>query len=259
MSQLVYVSAFLDIGREDWKQFKRTYSNYLNCFQPILNLFLNSVTGKFKLVLFLDDKYNININHPNIFIIPINQDYMQTLPLWKKLDRETSIMNSKIYKETFKERLCYPENSNPKYTLINHCKIDFICRAMQYIDSEYYCWFDFGYCKNPEIIPTNFLDINKLDKDKINYTLINPLDDKDRDIMYTMLQAPEKVGGFFFFGNKYNLIKYQRLYHLVHSKLQENYIVDDDQHIVLRCYFEYEDMFKLYTLGWHKALKHFQI
>ena len=61
------------------------------------------------------------------------------------------------------------------------------------------------------------------------------------------------------FGNKYNLLKYQRLYHLVHSKLQENYIVDDDQHIALRCYFEYEDMFKLYTLGWHKALKHFQI
>jgi hypothetical protein len=259
MTQLVYVSAFLDIGRESWKEFKRTYSDYLNSFQPILNLFLKANNEKFKLLLFLDSKYDINIKHPNIFIIPINEAFMQTLPLWKKLDRETSIINSKMYKDTFAHRLCYPENSNPKYTLINHCKIDFICKAMEYIDCEYYCWIDFGYCKNLENIPTKFLDLNKLDKDKIIYTLINPLDDNDQDIMYTMLKAPEKIGGFFFFGNKVNLIKYQKLYHCVHRKFQENNIVDDDQHLALRCYFENRDMFKLYTLGWHKALKHFQI
>ena len=55
MSQLVYVSAFLDIGREGWKQFKRTYYDYLNCFQPILNLFLKSTTDKFKLLLLKAD------------------------------------------------------------------------------------------------------------------------------------------------------------------------------------------------------------
>lgn len=259
MTQLVYVSAFLDIGRKDWKQFKRTYSDYLNCFQHILNLFLNSSTEKFKLILFLDDTYSININHPNISIVYINEDFMDTLPLWKRLNRERYVLNSKIYKETFKERLCYPENSNAKYTLINHCKIDFVCKAMEYIDSEYYCWVDFGYCKNIENIPQTFLDIEKLDKNKINFSLINPLDEKDNDIMYTMLNAPEKFGGFFFFGSKSNLIRYQRLYHCIHYKFQENYFVDDDQHLALRCYFQNINLFKLHILGWHKALKHFQL
>ncbi len=169
-------------------------------------------------------------------------------------------MNSEYYKSLISHR-DVPECHIPEYTLINHSKIDFMIEASKLKNSEFFCWIDFGYFALKERIPLNLVDINKLDKNRINYTLINPIDNRDSDVLYTLRNAPERIGGFFFFGERNVLKEYQELYHFVLKEFQYDYnIADDDQHLVLRCYVKQPDLFALHYLGgWHRALCHFQI
>jgi hypothetical protein len=170
-------------------------------------------------------------------------------------------MRSDSFRNTIPHRLCFPEHTIPEYTLINHCKIDFICYAIDndISDAGYYAWVDFGYCRFPEITPKRLLDLGKLDLDRVNYTLINNLDDRDKNIFYTLMNAPERIGGFFFFGNKKILKEYQALYHGILTRYQQYGIADDDQALAVACYWESPDMFHLHgPWGWHKALVRFQ-
>lgn len=119
---------------------------------------------------------------------------------------------------------------------------------------------DIVYTSGIGFHPLPQLHLTKIDADRVNYTLINPIDPLvDKNIMYTLQNAPEKVGGFFFCGNKESLIVYRELYHRVHELLQHQSIVDDDQHLALLCYLERPDLFCMHHLGgFHKALTTFQ-
>ncbi len=265
---LCYISSFYDMNRDKWTHFKRSFNDYLLDFKPFINIF-TSPTNQYEMVLFLDKKHIDPVTkllkpHTRIKLIEIDEEFMNhELPMWKTLPRERQIMNSLNFKSIIPHRLRFPEHTIPEYSLINHCKIDFINYVIkeEISNAEYFCWVDFGYFKKPENIPGNFLDINKLNKDKINYTLINRLDSRDRNIQYTLLNAPEKIGGFFFFGNRENMKKYQKLYHEVLDYFQNTLnIADDDQHLALVCYFRKPELFALhYTGQWHQALKYFQL
>lgn len=275
MTRICYVSAFLNIGRDEWVNFTRSFEDYLDSFLPYIELFKKhhdkNVNGeKWCMVLFIDarhydcvcEKIDEVYDQMPITIVPIDDDFLnQNSPLWTRLNREREIMESVEYKTKFAHRLRFPENSNPKYTLINHAKVDFLAYALNHIDtvSEFFCWTDFGYFKNKNLMPESLLCLNKLDIYRVNYTLVNPITQNDSDIMYTMNNAPEVIGGFFFFGNRDVLLKYQKLYHEMHLRLQNLNLADDDQHIALRCVFEQPDLFCLHLLGrWHMAHLHFQ-
>ena len=260
-----YVTAFLDLQRESWISFSRTFDAYLAAFTPFLSLFTGSDS---RFIVFIDKRHIHTVQRlvngtPNILLVEISEPFLETHSvLWRRLPRELEIIQSEDeYRRWTVHRQRYPENTNPRYTLINHCKIDFVNLAMEKdIHSEYFCWVDFGYFSKPENIPTALLDIEKLDKEKINYTLVSPvIPEEDRDYIYTLQVAPERIGGFFFFGSRKSMISYQKLYHKVHSKFQTLGIVDDDQHIALQCYFVEPSLFALhYVGGWHKALIAFQ-
>lgn len=264
MFKLCYVSAFLDLKRDNWSQFQRTTADYFKSFQPMLDQLEKTTDPRYHLVLFIDRKHSSAIpSLPNLTKIEIDEDWLSTNSvLWKRLPRETEIVNSDRYKQiiTSANRSHFPEHSNPRYTLINHAKIDFVNYAIQMKpDCYYFAWVDFGYFARPERVPDNLLDISKFNLQTVNYTLINPITSQDSDILYTLVCAPERIGGFFFFGNRNVLNKYQQLYHAVHSAFQNAGIVDDDQHIALQCYFHCPELFTLHNLGgWHKALTHFQ-
>lgn len=268
---ICYVTAFLDIQRENWSTFSRTFDDYFKSFTPHIDMFrklANSEKGSdlYHLAVFIDKKYSPRVREytgelKNVTIIDIDEDYMQqNSTLWQRLPRETQIMQSYFYKGLVSHRPEFPENNNPRYTLINHAKIDFINLAMRLsIPSEFFCWVDFGYFSREENIPENPLDVKLFDKDRINYTLINPVTPEDSNTFYTLQNAPEKIGGFFFFGRRDVMAEYQNLYHTVHKVYQNIGIVDDDQHIALQCYFVNPTLFALHHAGgWHKALVFFQ-
>lgn len=267
MNRLCYVTAFYDIGRDNWLSFRRTFDTYLEHFKPYIDMMTKTDPALCEMIIFIDEKYFNTIQKltegvSNIILVQINKDFMDTqIPIWKTLEKEGEIMQSDMYKNLIANRIQFPEHNDPKYTLINHAKIDFVNIAITMRpDFEYFCWTDFGYFQGDKNrIPQNTLDISLFDSKTVNYTLINPLDDNDKDVIYTLSIAPERIGGFFFFGHKDILKVYQKLYHHVHAELQKNNIVDDDQHIALRCYYQAPELFTLHYLGgWHKALVAFQ-
>lgn len=269
MDKICYVTLFYNIGRDSnmWGKFKRSFEDYYKRFEPFIKLFDKNNCKDDKMVIFIDKEYydilNDRIENSNMFLIPIDENFMNKLYMWKTMDKEISIMKDEQFKNILGDRSEFPEHVFPKYTLINHSKIDLICWLINnniMIDFNYYAWVDFGFFKNEFLIPDDLLDINRFDKNKINYTLINRIDEKDRDIIYTLQNAPEKIAGCFFFGRKDILLEYQNLYHQIFNWFQnELKIADDDQHLVLQCFFKNSDLFKFHWIdGWHQVFICFQ-
>jgi len=186
----------------------------------------------------------------------------QNFYAWNLLDKERDIMNSEHYKKLTAHRSHCPETYIPEYTLINHCKIDAVSFVLNNAsNATYFVWVDFGYFQNKDSIPQKLLDVNKLDKDKINYMLLNYIKSCHGDIVNNIINPYELIGGGFFFGSKMRMIEYQQLYHSILNKFQKIELADDDQHIALICYFTQQNLFKLhYTNGkWTSALVDFQL
>jgi hypothetical protein len=147
--------------------------------------------------------------------------------------------------------------------LINHSKIDFICKLfdLKLVEHyQYFAWIDFGIFKNPNIIPSRLLDIKRFNLNTINYPLLNSINIEDQSILHTLREAPEKIAGYFFFGRCDVLKQYQKLYHNKLDLFQNIlHVADDDQHLALQCYFSNPNMFTLHNINeWHKIFLLFQ-
>lgn len=265
---ITYISAYLDIKRDTWKCYSRSFDMYLKSFKPFIELFSSDSDQDQDMILYLESKYISQLQSllkPNtrIKIIEIDIYWVEkNLYVWSLLEREKEIMKLESFKNMINHRNNCPETYIPEYTLINHGKIDFIGHAIDnnLSDSEYFAWVDFGYFNTENIISTRCLDINKLNLNTINYTLINNIVSTDADRYLNLIYAPEKIGGFFFFGQKDILKKYQLLYHTVLHEYHSMNIADDDQALAIACYFKQPELFTLhYTGQWHIALKYFQI
>lgn len=258
---LCLVSAFLDIGRQDWNTFHRSMDQYFRNFYPYTKI-------NHEMIVFMDDKYvdllrKLCENAGHIAIIPINRAWMKEhIHAYRQLSRESEIMQSTQFKGLIKHRLHHPECSKPEYNIMQHAKIDFVCHVIEkgLSMADYYAWTDFGYFQNQSTIPSNSLDITKFDLERVNFQAINPFTRLDFNIMYTLTNAPERVGGFFFLGNIEQLKKYQKLYHSICSEFHGKGIVDDDQHIMIQSIVKDPDLFKVWMLGgWHLVYTHFQL
>lgn len=262
---ICYVTAFVELNRNKWRRFSKQFSTYLLHFLPLVRLIKKE--DKSRLIIFMDEKrFNIISrcvqDIPNITLVKINRNYLfANSQIWRMLDTEKEIMSSMSYKRLMGKKILFPRHYNAEYTIMNHSKIDFVGLAIQFTKSEfpYYCWIDFGYFQKIDNIPNSLLDLNKLDLEKITYTLINKLNDKDRGTLYTLLKSPENIDTSFFFGKKENLLEYQLFYHYILDLFQKSNIADHDKHVVLKCYYIRPLNFQLVLSGGsNKALKIFQ-
>lgn len=256
---LCIVTAFLDLGRSNWSTFPRSIKQYFNNFMPYLKL-------NHDMVIFMDDKHydefiTLVANHNNITVIKINRSWMQNnIRAYQQLNREKLVMNNKEFQNKVAHRLHHPECCKAEYNMIQHAKIDFLAYVINTVEYDYYAWSDFGYFQNITRIPQRNLDINKFDLTKVNFQAINEITQQDFDIDYTLTKAPERIGGFFYLGNKENLLLYQELYHSVCDDFYNRNIVDDDQHIMIQCIYRKPDLFKVWNLGgWHLVYNYFQL
>jgi hypothetical protein len=266
MSNVTLVSMFYDIGREEWGLYPRKVQEYLTAFETFLQY-------DYKMIIFVDDRYIDSLYDKcvgsKISLIPINNKWLSdNLWAWSRLDKEKQIMDDTLYQSMVSHRIArsYPENVNPYYTILTHSKIDVINYVIdkQLTNDDILAWVDFGYFYNKtteEFLPTGLLDLSKVDTDRVNICLINPIDEQDKTILYTLQVAPEKIGAYFFLANKQNFKIFQELCHKWLIKFQEEFnIADDEQAIWLQCYFENPDLFKLHVFySWHQALKRFSV
>lgn len=260
------VTLFYDIGREKWKAFPRSAEQYIESF----DIFLKYDN---KMIIFVDDRYFELIDskvkkskHNNKKVFPINLNWLKTnIWAWGKLEKEKEIINNENYKNLVRNRVekNYPENTDPFYTILTHSKIDVVNYAIEsgMVDSNFVGWVDFGYFYNkstPDYLPMGNFNSEKLDNDKVNICLIRPIEEIDKNIVYTLQNAPEKIGAYFFWANKHKLKEFQSLCHKWLDHFQSVNIADDEQHLWLQCYFENPNLFKLHTFyKWHQALRVF--
>lgn len=265
-NRLTLVTAFVDIGRDQWSNFTRNANQYLDSFEVFLRY-------DYDMIIFIDDRFYDDLKarhdrspYPNKRIIPINRQWMiDNLWAWSRLGIEQALMSSDEYKSIIPERIqqSYPENTNPNYTILTHSKIDFVNYAIDYYHTnEYVAWVDFGYFHNKtsyDFLPRGDFNLDKFNTGRVNICLVNPIDDLDRDIMFTLKNAPEKIGAYFFMANHANMKKFQEASTRWLIKFQEELkICDDEQHIWLQIYFENPELFELHTFGrWHQAMRYF--
>lgn len=260
--KICYVSAFYNLNRENWGNFKRSYQEYVAGFLPMIDLIKRD--GQSEAVIFLDTRVEIPEqlnNNDRITVIPLTNEFMNSLHCWSTLNKEREIMNSEMYKKLVSHRVKYPEHHIPEYTLINHSKVDFVEKAIQMKpEIDYFCWFDFGFFINRTKIPNNLLDLNKFNLQKVTYTLVKPYTSMFGNVLYNLELAPECFQGNFFFGHKNKLLEYRNVYHSVLDQFQNKYnIADDDQHISVIVYSKFPNLIDACYVGeWHTAFKHFQ-
>jgi hypothetical protein len=281
-NNITIVTAFFEIGRDTWAaEFKRDASFYVNAF-------LHYLDYPYQMVCYIDDRYIETIlekykesKYKNKRFIPINRIWLdENIRAWKKLPVDRKIINGERYKELLNNRLhfmypngipetnrknhLFPENEFAEYNVINHSKIDFIINAIMknHITSQFTCWCDFGYFNSQhkgvvETFPMHVLESKKFHRNKISFLLRKSVDDKDKNMEYTVVFAPEVFTGTFFGGPTHLMFELQDLYHSCIDDMHRQEISDDDQHVYLRCYFKDPRIFDLHVIQseeWPKGL-----
>lgn len=266
--RICLVTAFTDIGREKWTNgYKRSVDDYINGFLPYLKF-------NEELIVFTSQHIIKKISEStlatknNLKFVPFSfcSDGFRSLGY---LATEEKIMQSAEYKKLILHRIHHPEHSEPLYNIVQHLKVDFVRHVIDnsLTSAKYIAWTDFGFFHNNESkIPDtkaglDVLDLNKFDLHKINYCTINDLIPSDHtDIYQELRNAPEIIAGSFFLGSQDKLKDYSELYHtILNLQFYDKNIVDDDQHVVLRCCIMVPNMFKLWKTGWHNTYLQFQL
>jgi len=175
-------------------------------------------------------------------------------------------MRSERYIRLTEKRGDVPEIKVPEYNCINHAKVDFVKYAIDNniadFNPNYYGWIDFGYIKDPnKSIPKNGnVTFNVIKNNYVNFVYNNDVIDSDGDFVNTLVNPRDTITGPFWFGSKNKILEYHTLYHNRLSVLHQNGIADDDQAVMVNCYFNQNGIMKLWknTLlsdkGWFTAL-----
>ena len=243
-NEIIYVTAFKDIGRALWNTFRRGNDEYFNCFI----LLSNNFNPRYKLIVFVDNEIKAHLLSKNKFndnIIFYNFDDVDSF--YKKyLQKETEILNSEIFRRKVASNRLYnnPETWCAKYNLINHSKINFIKHVKTlYLNYKYYAWIDFGFVKNGDlnVIPKSINPDKVQNKITYQYKYLTLRIDANE-----ILKSNNDyiAGGAFVIPNE-KVEWFEKKYE---NKLNEwylNYIADDDQSLVLQLYFDNKDIFNL--------------
>lgn len=264
---IVFVTAFLDLNRGEWEASRRTHHEYLCAFVRLARL-------PIPLIVYVDTKvfskaFKILSNERGsmgVFtkIIRINDRFLTNeihafSP--RLVAREEEIMRSAEYVAQTSHRRHYPENSVPKYNLINHAKIDFVVHALDHPDTprrKFYAWIDFGYIHGEDISPKKPLRTDSLKAEGVTFMTVNDPNPDDGDALFTLLNAPEKFAGGFFTGSPGALRQYQKAYHAALDALHRMNIADDDQAVTVHMYFHRNFMsppLHIHRKGFKGALK----
>ena len=128
--KICYVTAFVELEREKWDTFSRKTEEYLECFYSFTNLFEKKSDPDYCLLVFLDEKIKskiMRINSNMVHLHYINQEFLNRLPAYKRLEKDREILGSPEFKELVKNRQDCPECRYAEYNAVNHAKIDFVC------------------------------------------------------------------------------------------------------------------------------------
>ena len=253
LNDILFVTAYRNINRKNWTSRPRTEQSYLRYFHNM------AINIKYNLIVFLEkrlletmrQKYRKYINI-SFYDIDLPDSFYQ-----KFLEKDKKIMQSKTYQNKIPERRKLdPECLYSEYNLINHSKINWVKAASIIMTNyQFYSWIDFGMIRNnkAKMLPNN-IDIKTLSKNKIIYqarqdprVLHDPQYKNHKRITENRML---KTGKVYILGSAFIIYKslINKFENLCENKIiewQENYITDDDQHLILQIYYDNPDLFVL--------------
>lgn len=244
MPDILFITAFKDIGRSTWNHWQRSNDEYLGYFHHL------ATNIDYTLVVFVDNAIETELKRrytfrSNIVFVDINRvktfydDYLPT---------QQSIVNSETYRAKIPdERRNNPEHVFAEYNLINHSKFNFVSYAKkQNPEYDFYSWIDFGFTRSKdENVPVN-IDTSLLPTDRITYQLDEqPTTRIDPNDML-------KSNTIYFMGSS-NIIpnslveQFEDIYRTKIEELQQMWVVDDDQNVLLQIYYDYNRLFNTFV------------
>lgn len=234
----------------DTEVYKKWFSNFLG---NVNNFYLVIYTNKesYKML----KKYNKN---PNIKIILVEFEEFYN---YKYKDKFIKNHNNTVLKNMIDWKL----------NMLWSEKISFVKKTIEnkYFETEYYGWCDIGYFRgrpndiSVDVIKTwpNPQKISELNKDKVHYAIINN-NQEYMNFIFMMLrnrlsnglpihQLPQNqlsVAGGFFILTPFKIDWWFKEYDKTLSLyLSNNYVVKDDQMLIIDCISQNINEFELYT------------
>jgi protein YibB len=272
MSDITIVTAFFDIGRSNWNKtihnvetphyIPRSTELYFSYFENLSKM-------KNDMIIFCDEQ-NVNRienirknNAPESNTTVISTNFQETVknmkPTIEKIQRQPE-----YYKFVDDPRM--PEYWNADYVLVNYMKTDFVNHAYDnaIIKTNLAAWLDFGYVRNPEMLPDTLLWEYDFDSDKMHYFIKRPMD-FGRPIFDIVRTNSVYIMGCHIVGGKDPWLKHKHMNMRSMGSLLDCGLVDDDQTILLMNYRANPKMFDLHKIDiqnenwkeWNVVMKNF--
>ena len=229
---ILFVTAFKNIHRDQWKYNSRSVEDYLKHFMILTKL-------PYTLVVYVEPEIKKHIPLlPNIIV----RDFDEVDTFFNKyLERDKQIMKSKVYQSMVpNRRKNNPEHLYSEYNFINHSKINFVSHTKHiYPHYEFYSWVDFGYYGMRNTIPCS-INVASLPKKVIIQIMETPIPITEKELLskneiyfptsafivhYSFVEPLEKAW-------KNKIIEWQK-----------RGITDDDQSLVTQLYLDNPSMF----------------
>jgi hypothetical protein len=242
MEDVLFITAYKDIGRSKWEHLSRTNDAYFSKFVLITTQIQHT------LVVFIEANVREQLKTKHTFSeniifcdFPTEELFYDTF-----LESQRQIIESGEYREKIPmDRKTVPEHIYAEYNLINHSKINFVRKAKSLFSNySFYSWIDFGFGKLLEDLPIKIPNINRLPR-RIIYHSMTPIPEiqiSPNDML--------KEHRIFLIGSSYiipnELVEiFENIYEKKILELEKEKVVDDDQNIVYQIYMENKEMFRL--------------
>jgi hypothetical protein len=157
--KLLYVSAFLDL-KEDRSSY-RTISKSLDLFEPLEKSSINMIcfiSKNFKQKIDQDSRY---LKSSNIKYVEIELDELETYKLVKSYEKISLPYERNIVKDT------------ANFLILMNSKTEFIKKAMDIVDADYYAWLDFNICHVFKNINESITYLENIEKTEIKEKLLS--------------------------------------------------------------------------------------
>lgn len=259
MKDITIVTAFFDIGRENWNKLNRSSNKYIENFKFWARI-------KNKMIIYTQNKYKDEILkirkdyglEKQTEIITIEDIFLCDKEIYNKIK---IAMNNKLF-NIYRKYPNNPESWNPKYNYLTYLKSYFVLQAVkQNRIKDFAAWIDFGFNNNGEGDYPNkeeFSFLWKYDfKEKIYIFIIDDIG-IDRPIFKIVEDMSSYVAGNAIIAPKNLWEQYHTLCRRAIISLTDCGFADDDQTISLMAYRSKPEIFQIEKIpNWWSWLKIF--
>ena len=237
---ILFVTAFKNIHRDQWKVNSRSVEDYLKSFIILTKL-------PYTIIVYVEPDIKKKIPLlPNVIV----RDFDEVDTFYDRyLERDKQIMKSKAYQSMVpKRRKIHPEHLYSEYNFINHSKINFVSHAKHlYPHYAFYSWVDFGFSGFMKNIPCP-IRVSSLPKKIIYQTKNKPLPITEEEMI---TKDDVYFAGSAFIVHHSLVEPFEKKYEQKIKEWQTRSITDDDQNLVLQLYLDEPSMFhKVYHKEW---------